>query len=216
MVILSVLTVVVIAVGVAAFTLGPSGSGDRADPAPTGAGTATTVPASELVSFRDEATGFSLKYPRSWRKADIADGPIRLVLLAGGLNGVSVRVDRTEVPTTTENLDNIKAVTDGIVGSNATAKVLEQRKVTVNGMPGYYYLYTFTDEETGAEGAHGHYFVFKGRKMHSLVFQAIPPADFAQLAAVFDQVAETFQSDPDLEPAPAPTAPATTAAPPPG
>ena len=219
-VILSVLSVVVVTAGVIGFALAPGGgkTGGSATPGTTTApGTPTTVPPSELVTFRDDKTGFSIKHPRSWRRADIDEGPIRLVLLAGGLNGVSVRVDRTEVPTTTENLANIKAVTDGIVGTNATAKVLDQRIVTLNGMPGYYYLYTFTDEATGAEGAHGHYFVFKGRKMHSIVFQAIPQEDFASLSAVFDQMAETFQSDPDLEPAPAATtAPATTAAPPAG
>ena len=215
MVILSVLSAVVVTVAVAAFALAPAGNGGgSAAPTTTVPGTATTVPASQLVTFRDEVAGFSIKYPRTWEKADIpADGPIRLVLLAGGLNGASVRVDRTEVPTTAENLANIKAVTDGIVGTNASAKVLQQREVTFNGMPGYYYLYTFTDEETGAEGAHGHYFLFKGRKMHSLVFQAIPASDFARLAAVFDQVAETFQSDPDLAPAPTTTTPTTSAPP---
>jgi len=204
--------VVVIAVGVTAFAMAPGGNGGSATPTTTVPGTATTVPASQLVTFRDDKAGFSIKYPRQWQKADIdPNGDVRLVLLAGGLNGVSVRVSRTEVPTTTENLDNIRAVTDGIVGTNPTAKVLDQRQVTLNGMPGYYYLYTFTDEMTGAEGAHGHYFLFKGRKMHSLIFQAVPQQDFAQLAAVFDQVAETFQSDPDLQPAPT-----TTAAPPAG
>ena len=211
-VILSILTAVVVIAAVVAFALASGGNGGTsggAAPTTTAApGTPTTLPASQLVTHRDDATGFSIKYPRTWQKADIpADGPVRLVLLAGGLNGVSVRVDRTEVPTTPENLANIKAVTDGIVGTNASAKVLQQREVTFNGMPGYYYLYTFTDEETGAEGAHAHYFLFKGRKMHSLVFQTIPATDFAGLAALFDQVAETFQSDPDL---PAPT---TTAAP---
>jgi len=213
-VILSVLSAAVVTVGVLAFALasgGGSGSGGPPAGTTTVPGTASTLPASELVTHRDDATGFSIKYPRTWQKADIAaDGPVRLVLLAGGLNGMSVRVDRTEVPTTVDNLANIKAVTDGIVGTNASVKVLQQRQVTFNGMPGYYYLYTFTDEESGAEGAHGHYFLFKGRKMHSLVFQAIPTQEFASLAGVFDQVAETFQSDPDLAPAPEVTAPAPT------
>lgn len=204
--------------GIGAFALAPGGNGPPANTGTTVPGAATTVPASELTTFRDDATGFSLKYPRSWRRGEIdPNGEVRLVLLAGGLNGVSVRVQRTEVPTTSENIANIKAVTDGIVGSNPTAKVLNERQVNVNGMPGFYYLYTFTDEVTGAQGAHGHYFLFKGRKMQSIIFQTIPPQDFGQLAAVFDQVAESFQSDPDLEPAPAvTTAPSTTAAAPPG
>lgn len=216
-VILSVLSVVVVGAAVAVFALAPAGGGRGGSSSPTTvARPARTVPAADLVTHRDDVTGFSIKYPKTWEKANIAaDGPIRLVLLAGGLNGVSVRVDRTEVPTTVENIANIKAVTDGIVGTNASAKVLQQRPVTFNGMPGYYYLYTFTDEATGAEGAHGHYFLFKGRKMHSLVFQTIPATEFGPLAAIFDQVAESFQSDPDLAPAPTATSTATstTAAP---
>ena len=220
-IILSILTVLVVVVAIGAFVLasggGNGGTPGAPTPSTTAPGTPSTLAASQLVTHRDDTAGFSIKYPRAWQKADIPpDGPIRLVLLAGGLNGVSVRVDRTEVPTTVENLANIKAVTDGIVGTNPTAKVLQQREVTFNGMPGYYYLYTFTDTESGAEGAHGHYFLFKGRKMHSLVFQTIPATDFGPMAALFDQVAETFQSDPDLS-GPAVTttsaAPATTVAP---
>ena len=54
--------------------------------------------------------------------------------------------------------------TDGVVGRNKTAKILQQRQVAVDNMPGYYYLYTFIDEETGAEGVHAHYFLFRGRR----------------------------------------------------
>ncbi len=78
-------------------------------------------------------------------------------------------------------------------------------------MPGYYYLYTFIDGETGAEGAHAHYFLFRGRNMYTLVFQALPSDGFSRLSGVFDQIAASLQTRPDTGPAPTET----TAAPPP-
>jgi len=153
------------------------------------------IPASELVTFRDTGSGFRVKYPRIWRrKLTPPASPVRLVLQTGeGFNGFSVRVDRPQVPTT-ENLDDMEDIADGIIGTNPTAHVVQQRQVDLNGTPGFYYFYTFTDEQTGAEGAHGHYLLFKERRAYSLVFQAIPAQDFAHLAPVFDQIAETFQT----------------------
>ena len=109
-----------------------------------------------------------------------------------------MRLDYTEVPTNAENIANIKAFTDGVVGRNQTAKLLQQRQVAVDNMPGYYYLYTFVDEETGAEGVHAHYFLFRGRKMYSVVLQALPSEGFAGLAPAFDQVIESIKTTPDL------------------
>ena len=78
----------------------------------------------------------------------------------------------------------------------------------VDGMPGYYYLYTFNEAETGAEGAHAQYFLFRGRNMYTLVFQALPPRASSRLSRVFDQMAESFQTVPDTGSAPETTTPA--------
>ena len=104
--------------------------------------------------------------------------------------------------TTVENLPNIKAFTDGIVGSNKSAVILKVQAININGMPGYYYLYTFTDPQTGGQGAHAHYFLFRGRNMYTVVFQAFPSDGFTRLSKVFDQMAESFNTRPDTGPAP--------------
>jgi len=191
---------------VIAFTRSPqrtTSPGDTTVPPPdppastTAPGGATTVPAGNLTSFRDPESGFDIKYPATWERLTPQDPSVRLVLRINGDNGVSVRVQRFEQPTTSENIENIKAFTDGVVSSNRTAKVLQQRSVTIDGMPGYFYLYSYTDEATGRDGVHAHYFLFRGRKANQVVFQASPD-DFEKLAAVFDQVIEGFRSDPDL------------------
>jgi hypothetical protein len=212
-VVLSVLTVVVVGLVVYAFVLRPAanvGTGTGvATPETTTtvnpAAPGTTLPVADLTSYSDEKDGFTVKYPKAWGQMEPgAEGG--LALDAGGNDAVSVRLlQRTEVPTTADNLANIKAVTDGIVGSNRTAVILKQQEITLNGMPGYYYLYTFTDKDTGAQGAHAHYFLFRGRNMYTLVFQALPSDGFSRLSGVFDQIAGSFQTRPDTGPAPSDT-----------
>lgn len=210
--VLSVLTVVVVSLVVYAFILRPSeGSGGQAvttgptttlDPDAPG----TTLPDSQFANYTSEAQGFSIRHPKEWQALDDEGG---LLLDAGGGDVVSVRlVQRTEVPTTVDNLANIKAFTDGLVGSNRTAVILKQQTIVVDGMPGYYYLYTFTDEETGGQGVHAHYFLFRGRNMYTMIFQALPSDGFPGLSRVFDQIAISFRTEPDTGPAPASTAPA--------
>jgi len=100
-----------------------------------------------------------------------------------------------QTPATAANLENFKAVTDGLVGSNSTVQVLKQQAVSLNGMLGYYYFYTFTDG--GVAAVHAHYFLFSGNKMNIIVFQALPD-DFEAMAATFDRIAESFRSDPSV------------------
>ena len=154
-IVLSGVSVVVVLLLIGAFLI-PSGAGDpqsaqtsqTTDPTALG----TTVPDAQLTSFKDDATGFSVKYPKAWTKVDSGDPTVPLILSFGTRDGVRVRLDYTEVPTNAQNIANIKAVTDGVVGQNKTAKLLQQRQVAVDNMPGYYYLYTFVDEAIGRRG----------------------------------------------------------------
>ncbi len=217
-VVLSVLTVVVLSLIVYAFVLRPSakvGTGAGSSLTTTtvvgGEAPGTTVAESEFATFTSEQDGFSIRYPKAWPFLEVGDeGGVAWDV--GGADAVDVRLlQRTEVPTTAENLSNIKALTDGIVGTNKTAVILKEQPITLNGMPGYYYLYTFTEPQTGAEGAHAHYFLFRGRNMYTLIFQALPADGFIRLSKVFDQVAGSFQTRPDTSPAPTPgEAPTTT------
>ena len=206
-VLLSVVTVVVISLVVYAFVLKPSEPGG----APSAANQTTTtvdpaapgpsLPASAFSRFTSDKQGFSIDYPKDWGVYTAENGAVDLD--AGGGDAVSVSLlRRTDVATTVENLANIKAVTDGIVASNKSAQILKVQAIMVDGMPGYYYLYTFTDGETGAEGAHAHYFLFRGRNMYTMIFQALPSDGFARLSSVFDQMAESLRTVPDTGPAP--------------
>ena len=204
---LSIITVVVVSLVVWAFVLKPSetpgasGTGTQTSTTLDPAAPGTTLPDSAFTTYTSSTEGFSIKYPKDWTVVPVAEG--ELDLDAGGEDAVTVRLlQRTEVPTTPENVGNIKAFTDGVVGTNKSAKILKVQGITVDGMPGYYYLYTYIDAETGAEGAHAQYFLFRGRNMYTLVFQANPSEGFPRLAKVFDQMAESLHTVPDTGPAP--------------
>lgn len=187
----AVLAVAVIGAG--AFALGRSSDDD-----PVAAPTTTTVaaPAStdvEFVTHRDEEAGFSVQVPRSWTEVREPEGDVRLVLQADGLNSLLIRATQLEQPVTSANIGDLKAVTDAIV-SGAEVRVLKEAATSVNGMAGYYYLYTFTDAETSQEGVHAHYFLFRDRTMYALVFQALPADAIGRLEPVFDRIRESFRS----------------------
>lgn len=188
----------VIVVAGGAYAMGRTGTdgGTTATPTTTtSTGPRVTVPA-DFVTYTDSETGFTLRHPKSWTPAREPEGDVRLVLAAGGLDSVLVRVIRIEQPVTKDNLADVKAFTDAIV-SGSDVQMIQERQVTINGMPGWYYLYTFSDTQSGEKGVHAHYFLFQGRKMNTLVFQALPADGFSRLAPTFDQIAESFKSTPD-------------------
>ena len=196
---LSALTVAVIALTVYAISLGRRDDDRAASPVTTTATTTrpapATLPPGAFTTFRDDETGFSIRYPSSWERFEAPLREIRL-LVGAGPHSVRIRSRRTEVPTTPQNLSNLKAFADGAIAGPTTV-VLQQESVTVNGLIGFRYLYTFTDPDSGIEGAHLHYFLFQGHKMHDLIFQALPTDAFAEAEAIFNQMLESFRSDPE-------------------
>lgn len=147
----------------------------------------------DFTTHKDDEFGFSISYPKDWERLQSPADDIRLLLSAGGQDSLLVRIVRIEAEVTAENLGDVKAFTDSIV-SGADIKVLQERTISLGGMPGYYYLYSFNDEPSGTQGLHAHYFLFQGKKMNTLVFQALPADNFGDLADTFDQVAESFRS----------------------
>jgi hypothetical protein len=200
--------VIVVGLAVGAFFLGrgTTGTGHHSTstttvaprPAPTG-----------FVTFHDAADGFSLSYPRAWQR--VADPAVPLIVSAGGNDAFSVRVLRLQSPVNTNNAADVQAVTNAILSTpGAKLTILGQQAVTVAGIHGYYYFYTFPSGNQ--VGVHAHYFLFQGRKLTIIVFQALPLGDFQRLAATFDQISSSYKSDPNvLGPTPAPAAPSTTA-----
>lgn len=214
MVVLCVVTVLVVVIGIGAFVLGQGAvsTGREAKRSQPDTPTGVTLPAPDMTTFEDKEAGLTIQYPKIWQKYDAPVSEVRLVVTPGGQDYVSVRVQYTDAVTTPQNLVNIKAVTDGVVGSNNTVKVLQHKAVTINGLIGYYYLYTFTDKNSGLQGAHSHYFLFQGHKMNSLVFQALPTEGYKALEPVFSQILASFRSTPEP---PVASAPSTLAPPPP-
>lgn len=189
-VLMSILTaVVVIGGGIAIGSAMNNRSKDNLPPPATG-----DIPV-PVTTFRDPQTGISVDYPRAWRRVDVPVAEYRLAVDGGDNVAFTIRVVPIQQPATPQNLANFKAVTDGLVGSNETVKVLKQQAITLNGMLGYYYFYTFEDGPITA--VHAHYFLFSGNKMNILVFQTLPD-DFEAKAATFDRIAESFRSDPNV------------------
>lgn len=161
----------------------------------------------EYKGFVDPETGIALEYPETWIPIARPEGDLRLALSAGGgLDSLLVRVGLTEQPIGEAEVETMKTFTDGIIRP-ADVQILNEGPAQLNGMTGYSYLYRFIDAETGQTGTHLHYFLFQGRKMHTIVFQVLPienPADFERFDArkrEFDQILATFTSDPAILPA---------------
>lgn len=152
---------------------------------------------SDLVGFQDPAGAFSGSYPSSWQRLTPTDPQV--VLLAAGSDGSSFQVRKTPIgtPVTAANLDAARKLTDRVVESGKRVTLLRQpQQVTLGGLPGYLYLYTFDDSTTGQRGAHAHYFLFAGTTMITLVFQALPADRIGSLAPLFDRIASTFSARP--------------------
>jgi hypothetical protein len=149
-----------------------------------------------FITFRDAQAGFSVGYPRSWRRLPSPDNQVRLIV-AGGPASLLVRVAPLGLRVRPENLRPAKKVSDRLVRSVRGVKLLRRaQQVQSGGLAGYLYLYTFRDRPTGERGAHAHYFLFRGDTLITLVFQALPSTAFAGVAPLFDRIANTFRTQP--------------------
>ncbi|HEV2767197.1 MAG TPA: hypothetical protein VGV63_05755 [Acidimicrobiales bacterium] len=173
----------------------------RGEPEP--AGPAATGPnalvGDDYVLYEDAEAGFRLQHPKTWVPIARAQGDLRLQLGAGDGSSLRVRVSELEGVVDSSNVEDLRAVTSGIVGSpdpNVEKQFLKEDSYSVNGMPGYYYVYRLRDKQSGLEAVNAHYFLFQGRKLNMLVFQALSADDFERRAPEFDRVLATFESDP--------------------
>lgn len=183
--------IVAVAAGVTAWLLGRQ----SVAPAPHRHVASRSATASGLTTVKAPDGRFTIGYPSSWRRDQSADPQV--VLLATGPSGASllVRESQLSAPVTSANLAAAKKLADGVVRSGTGVSMLRApQAVTLGGLPGYLYLYTFEDPNTGERGAHAHYFLFMGRTMITLVFQAVPAASILSLDTAFDRIAATFHA----------------------
>ena len=151
---------------------------------------------SGFTQFKDPAGTFAGSYPSSWRRLQpVQPRSGQNILLVAGPAGSSYLIGKTPIGAvvTASNLAAAKAFTARVVKSGNDVKYLHSPEaVTLGGLPGYLYLYTFVDRATGEQGAHAHYFLFDGKTMITLVFQSLPSTSFLAAAPLFDRIAKTF------------------------
>lgn len=148
------------------------------------------VPAGSLT-YSNAAAGYTVNYPASWRRTA---GPSNSVLFnLNGQDAVSIEDFPLKSAVNTGNLAAMRSVTDAILSDpTAHLTVLMTQQVSIGGLNGLYYLYYFPNGK-GQEGVHGHYFLFHGTHMYTLVFQASSAAAFQHIASSFDAIADSFR-----------------------
>lgn len=145
-----------------------------------------------MLEFRSPTSGFSLSYPSSWTRALPADPQVPIVAHQGPYSFL-VRV--VELPSAPADPSVTRQLTDEIALSDKSVKLLaEPGPITLSGLPGYFYFYTFTDRDSGVTGAHSHFFLFRGTTMLVLVFQAVPADTFPAGAGMFDEITRSFRA----------------------
>jgi len=168
-------------------------------------------PQSDFVTYRSAAGGYKISYPRTWTR--IPEPGVSLLASAGGDNAMSLRVLRLQSPVDSNNVADVKAVTDAILSApNVKLTVLDASKVNVAGIGGYYYLYTFPLGQQ--QGIHAHYFLFQGRKLTIIVFQAGSLDELRRLVPVFRRVTSSLRSNPAILGPPTPAPPPVSSPPP--
>ncbi len=187
-----VLVVILLAALAAIFGPGLVGFQSSSNNAKPAAPSASAAPV-QLTEYRNDQVGIALSYPSSWAVLKSKDPQVLLVASEGALGTFQLRA--VDLPTVVgpQQLPAAKQLTDQIIGANKSAKMLtEPKQIELGGLPGYWYLYTFKDDSSGQEGAHSHFFVFKGKTMLSFVFETIPSAQFRDAAPTFDQITSSF------------------------
>lgn len=149
------------------------------------------------VRFKDTLTDIAIAYPAAWDRRVARDQAVRLVASSPDNSAaVSISVRKSELETVTaETLPIVRPLTDDLLRADTRIETVpEPVPVTVDGLPGYRYTYTYRREQ-GGKGAHIHYFLFKGDRLIQMVFQAVPAAKLESLQPTFDAIAASFDKD---------------------
>jgi hypothetical protein len=148
-----------------------------------------------FVEFSQHQTGVAVDYPADWTRLDPGDPQVAL-LAAHGPVSFLVRVLPLGAPVDPARLPPVQKFTNEIVASSASVKLLSQpRQIELGGLAGYFFFYSFIDPSTGQTAVHTHFFLFHGRSLITLVFQAVPAEQFPPAAAIFDRITASFRTD---------------------
>lgn len=199
---LAIVLVVALAAGAYAFGTYQASKG-TSDVPKTTSSTVFQTP-KDFRTLQDPDTGVEIAVPADWAQystKDLTDKAIRFTVgIPGTGDTVVVRVSAYSTEITEANIGDQKAVFDQLLGAEKI-QIYVSEKVTLGGMPALFYVYRFVDDATSKEGIHAHYFVFQGRKMVSMIFQALPDTRYEVLAPTFDKIANSLKVAPGAPPA---------------
>lgn len=201
------LLIVLAVLGVAALVLFFA---NRDAPAPAAKDDST-----EMVPIEDRDDGFAIDLPGNWvfLEQEQEDPQIRMVVGDEATqNNLRLRISPLPQPVVVndDTPDNViaglQAQFDQYIDNGENVrKVIQRQRVKINGVQGWWYLYTFNKAGGEEEGVHSHFFMLGGEKLYTLVFQAIPATAYEKYAATFDKIISSFEIL-DREASPAPSA----------
>lgn len=196
---LALVVVIFVAVVVVAYILGKGGGGGDSQPGDVASSSTTVnttpVDTSDWATYDDDVSGFSLKHPKDWVITGEPQGQNRLLISAGQQNFLLVTA-RTIDPASVES-DIAQAMAEQQV-------ITGPQKLQLDGQPAVLYIYnTPVTEDNRVEGVIIHYFIVRGSKMYSMIFQARPKEELNRLARTYNAVTNSFKSTSDV-PAPDP------------
>lgn len=174
----------------------PAPSAAAPTPVPVAPAPAPAADPPGYVRFRDARTGFSIAYPKGWSRVASREAAVKLLVAKGRATSLLVRVARSPVTSdvTRETLPIVRQLTDSLVRADGRIQsIVEPQPLVLAGLPGYRYVYTFATT-SGGSGAHIHYFLFKGRRIITLVLQALPAQRLEQDLPLLKRIAETFRA----------------------
>jgi hypothetical protein len=148
------------------------------------------------VRFTDALTDVSIAYPGTWERRFAEDQAVRFVASSpDAAAAVSISVRKSDLETITmDTLPIVRPLTDDLLRQDRRIRSIpEPVPVNPDGLPGYRYTYTYR-RDSGGDGAHIHYFLFKGGRVIQMVLQAVPASKLSGLQATFDEIARTFRS----------------------
>jgi hypothetical protein len=176
--------------------------------APPSAGTAEQEAATPrpdwrgMILYFDHRHGFSLWYPRTWRRYLPPAGSQAVVMVGPNAHdGVLVEVYPQPRPVERDDLPALESALAEAISSLPQAQVLEQRQLVFKDALGFEKVYTFLHAGEGAETGdvpQGTWkkwvrFLFKGDRQYTLIAQAATVEDFDRLRPDFERVFESVE-----------------------
>jgi hypothetical protein len=166
-----------------------AGCGGSGTPAASSA--SASASASGLIRHIDRDAGFQIDYPSTWHAYQPADPKVQYLVGPDDHDFVQVRVI-SPLPASfgPGDLQAMKRISDALLAGQPIT-IVQESQITVSGLPGYQYVYTFKDP-SGQIGVHIHVFLFQANRLVTLVFQALPESQLKALAKTDDAVLASF------------------------